>query len=60
MVYRTDLDHPNSMHNQVTQQNVRVSFPSTQQVDQKAEFTLNGYFDKHPVTLKNVFEPHKN
>jgi len=30
MVYRTDLDHPHSMHNKVTSQDIQVKFPSTQ------------------------------
>ena len=29
MVYRTDIDHPNSMHNQVTAQGLKVNFPKT-------------------------------
>jgi hypothetical protein len=31
MVYRTDLDHPNSMHNKLTgqQESMQVNFPKT-------------------------------
>ena len=61
MVYRTDIDHPNSMHNQTTKQSesMRVQFPQTNS-SQKAQYTLNGYYDKNPASLKNGFTPHSN
>lgn len=61
MVYRSDLDHPNSMHNNTTDQKMSVQFPKTADL-QKTEpaFTLNGYYDKEPATLKNGFKRHTN
>jgi hypothetical protein len=58
MVYRTDIDHPLSMHNTITNQNIKVEFPKTANnlQGQKAQFTLNGYYSKEPVSLKNGFK----
>ena len=63
MVYRSDLDHPNSMHNNLTNQaSMQVQFPKTsnQQDGVQPEFTLNGYYDKEAVSLKNGFQTHNN
>lgn len=57
MVYRTDLDHPNSMHNVVTKQDsMQVQFPKSKYADGEAlKFGLNGYYDKDAVGLKGGF-----
>ena len=46
MVYRTDLDHPNSVHNTLTNQDMSVQFPNTMHNGQGPQFSLNGYYDK--------------
>jgi len=44
------------MHNQVTAQGMNVNLPKTKDQLQQPDFTLNGYFDKDPVSLKNGFK----
>jgi len=61
MVYRSDLDHPMSMHNTVTGNNIKVQFPKTE--DQMAnipKYSLNGYFARDPTSLKDGFQTHDN
>lgn len=60
MVYRSDLDHPMSMHNTTTGQSasMQVNFPKTQNQDiggANAKYSLNGYYDKDAASLKNGF-----
>lgn len=67
LVYRSDLDHPLSMHNQAAQldKKMKVSFPQTRDqplpAGQKpAKFELNGFYDKEAVSLNGGFKPSKN
>lgn len=65
VVYRSDLDHPNSMHNTTSGQNasMQVQFPQTQDPYQGAnppQFTMNGYYDKDATSIKNGFKPPTN
>ena len=58
MVYRSDIDHPMSMHNHLTNAQGKVEFPKTVnnlQTD-APQFTLNGYYDKDPASIKNKFK----
>lgn len=67
IVYRSDLDHPNSMHNVTsgTSAKMNVQFPKTEnQVNgstkEETKLTLNGYYDKEPMSLKGKFKEHTN
>lgn len=67
MIYRTDLDHPNSMHNVTSgmSQKMNIDFPKTEnQINGSkaagAKLTLNGYYDKQPMSLKGGFKEHQN
>ena len=63
MVYRSDLDHPLSMHNTVTGHGneIKVKFPETQdQMKEDPKYSLNGYFAKESTSLKGGFKPHEN
>ena len=65
VVYRSDLDHPNSMHNTTSGQNasMQVQFPKTQDPYNSAQapaFTMNGYYDKEAATIKNGFKAPKS
>jgi hypothetical protein len=56
MVYRSDLDHPMSMHNTVTGNDIKVQFPKTvDQLENVPKYSLNGYFAKDPTSLKDGF-----
>ena len=58
-IYRTDLDHPNSQHNITTGQSasMQVQIPKTQ-APSAGKVTLNGYYDKESMSLKNGFQEH--
>lgn len=67
MIYRTDIDHPNSMHNVTSgmSKKMNVEFPKTEnQINgskaRDAKLTLNGYYDKEAMSLKGGFKEHKN
>jgi len=67
VLYRSDLDHPMSQHNQTSklEQRMKVSFPQTKnqplQPGQKPpQFQMNGYYDQEAVSLNNAFKPPKN
>ena len=62
MVYRSDLDHPNSLHNETTKQTqkMEVQFPQTVNSAKKPVYGLNGFYDQNPASLKGAFVPHKN
>ena len=61
IVYRSDLDHPNSQHNTTTQvsASMQVQFPKSANQGgydpSKAQMTLNGYYDKNALSLKGGF-----
>lgn len=66
IVYRTDLDHPNSQHNTTAQvsDSMQVQFPKTANQGgydaSKAKMTLNGYYDKNALSLKGGFQVPQN
>lgn len=57
-IYRSDIDHPNSQHNITTGQSasMQVNIPKTVGPDGKV--TLNGYYNKETMSLKNGFKEH--
>lgn len=45
LVYRTDLDHPHSLHNTLTQQDsMKVQFPATENQGLEPKMALNGFY----------------
>mmetsp|Transcript_15333 Transcript_15333/g.23600 ORF Transcript_15333/g.23600 Transcript_15333/m.23600 type:complete len:101 (+) Transcript_15333:647-949(+) len=67
-IYRTEYDHPNSLHNVTTgaSKKMQVNFPHTSQMpdgtdaSKKAQMSLNGFYDKEALSLKNGFKEHTN
>lgn len=61
IVYRTDLDHPNSQHNTTAgvSDSMQVQFPQSANQGgydpSNAKMTLNGYYDKNALSLKGGF-----
>ena len=67
-IYRSEYDHPNSLHNVTTNQSDRMQarFPKTSMLPDggnaasKAKMSLNGFYEKEALTLKNGFKEPKN
>lgn len=58
MIYRTDIDHPNSIHNQTTGQTnkISVNFPNASEQNYHTKIAMNGFYNKDALCLKNQFD----
>ena len=57
-IYRSDLDHPNSLHNTTAGQSdkMQVQVPKSQVGPSKTQ--LNGFYDKETLSVTNGFKEH--